>query len=331
MVTMRLLVTGSEGSLGQMVISRLRARGHDVVGIDNQGRYGVVHRPRDYTFIQGDLRDPRDVARLFAEGAFHATFHLAALVYGVVGFHAKPADIIVDNCLAAMNLLHTAGTKVGKLVYLSSSMVYERSSRVPHSEPDADDSAVMSTSYGLSKYVGERLVKAFHEQHGLTYVIWRPFNIITPFEAPEETGFSHVFTDFVRKIVGERLHPVPVLGDGHQVRCFTSIFDVAPAIADFSLDPRSDNETFNIGNPEPVTIRELAGRIVTIAVRMGLLPTDYQLEFRSEPTFVDDVRTRIPDVAKLQRVFGWSPGVLLDQSLETYIRHRYPAATGQTA
>lgn len=320
---MNVLVTGSEGSLGQMIIPTLQKAGYLVVGVDNLQRHGPIRRDRAYRFIAGDLTDPLVVRNILVAGDFQIAFHLAALVYGVVGFHEKPADIFADNILATLNLLKLGTGKIGKFVYLSSSMVYERCAELPHREIDVDQSVVMSTAYGFSKYVGERAVKSFHDQHGLTYLIWRPFNIITPFEAPEKTGYSHVFADLVRKIVDERQMPLHIIGDGEQVRCFTSIFDVAYAIAQFSFSTKSDNETFNVANPEPVSIKELAIAIVRIGKEMRLLPEDYFLSLRSQPAYEDDVRRRIPDISKLRETFGWEPRSKIEELLRTYMEFRY--------
>jgi UDP-glucose 4-epimerase len=319
---MRILFTGSEGSLGQIVIPEFINAGHEVVGIDNLSRYGAAEKKRPYRFSQGDLTDTAGVRGIFARDDYDLVFHAAAIIYGVVGFHKKPADILGDNNLMTMNLLKYGQGHIGKFVYLSSSMVYEMCRQWPHKEEDADSSPVMSTSYGLSKYVGERVVRSFHEQYGMTYTIWRPFNIITPFEAPQEEGVSHVFADMIRKIIIERQQPLEVLGDGQQVRCFTSIFDVAGAIARFSLDKRSDNEIFNIANAEPITVIQLTELIAELGKEMGVLPQSYKLEYRHLPIYGDDVRRRIPDVSKIKRVFGWEAKTKVRESLRQCIEQQ---------
>jgi nucleoside-diphosphate-sugar epimerase len=306
-----------------MVIPCLLAEGHTLVGVDNFARYGHVQRERGYAFLPGDLCDTAVVRALFAEHTFDCVFHFAALVYGVVGFHKRPADIIADNNLITINLLKHGCHRLRRFVYLSSSMVYETSRSWPHQEEETDTLPVMRTAYGLSKYIGERVVQAYHDQFGVEFVIWRPFNIITPFEKPEEEGFSHVFSDMIEKILVRRLQPVPILGDGEQIRCFTNISDVADAIALFSLRPEATNQAINIGNPEPITIKELAAKIVAIGQCLGLLDADYQLSFKHLPGYVDDVRKRIPDVSKIKRLFGWEAKTRVDQSLEQCIRHRF--------
>jgi len=320
---MKILLSGSEGSLAQIMIPYLLKAGHEIYGYDNFSRYGHIERKRDYKFEFTDLSDTHSVKAIFSRHRFDVAFHLAALVYGVIGFHKKPADIIADNNLITINLLKYGHDSIGKFIYLSSSMVYERCESLPHREEDADVSTVMSTSYGLSKYIGERIVRSFYDQYNVKYVIWRPFNIITPFETPEEEGFSHVFSDMVDKILFQKQNPVDVLGDGEQIRCFTNIYDVADAIAMFSMDKKAENNIFNIGNPEPISIKTLARKIVDIAKEYKVFANDYSIDFRKRPIYQDDVKKRIPDVSKMSQTFGWNARLKIDESLRMYMKRRF--------
>ncbi len=320
---MKILITGSEGSLAQMVIPGLLKDGHTLVGVDNFARYGQIQRERNYEFHAGDLCETSTVRKLYEAHSFDCIYHFAALVYGVVGFHKKPADIIADNNLITINLLKYGHDRVKKFVYLSSSMVYETSRHYPHQEDETDTLPVMRTAYGLSKYIGERVVQSFQQQFDIKYVIWRPFNIITPFEKPEEEGFSHVFSDMIEKILVRKLSPVPVLGDGEQIRCFTNISDVADVISRFSLRPEAENQAINVGNPEPVTVKELAAKIVALGKRLGLLDSAYQLSFEHQPVYADDVKKRVPDVSRIKRLFDWEAKTKVDESLEQCVRFRF--------
>ena len=314
---MKVLVTGSEGSLMQAVIPMLIARGHEVVGVDSFFRYGRVERPRAYRLIEGDLANDAFVRSMLAED-FEAIIQGAARIFGVSGFHAYPADILARDVTLHQNILWAAkdSTSLKRLVYISSSMVYERCESVPSREEEVDDMRIPFTDYGLSKLVGERLSRAFQRQYRIPFTIWRPFNIITPFEqAEKEPGFSHVFADFIDRLIVQKQNPLRVIGDGKQIRCFTWIEDVARAIADFSFDERTVNETFNLGNPEPTTMLELAQRIFEAAQQKGAIPQDQQLRFEHLPGFADDVRTRVPSVDKAAKILGWQPTVKTRESV----------------
>ena len=224
---MKILVTGSEGSLMQFVIPVLQERGHEVIGVDNFIRYGEIERERNYEFVRGDLTNKDFVDELVSgvDGVIQA----AALIYGVGGFHKYPADILSKDVVLHQNILWSmVKHNVKKIAYISSSMVYERCNNHPSKEEDAFESLVPSTDYGLSKLVGEKMCRAFAKQYGIEYVVWRPFNIITPYEVAEnEQGMSHVFADFIKNLIVEKKNPLPIFGDGEQIRCFTWIGDIA--------------------------------------------------------------------------------------------------------
>jgi UDP-glucose 4-epimerase len=314
---MKILVTGSEGSLMQAVIPHLLKRGHKVVGVDNFFRYGRIERERAYELIEGDLADEAFVRRIMTKD-IEGVIQGAARIFGVSGFHAYPADILGRDVTLHQNILWAAKElgSIRRVVYISSSMVYERCETVPSAEEEVDDMRIPFTDYGLSKLVGERLSRAFQHQFGMDFTIWRPFNIITPFERAEaEPGFSHVFADFIERLIIKQENPLKIIGDGEQIRCFTWIGDIAGAIAEFSFDERTRNETFNLGNPEPTKMKELAQMIFAIGQQKGTIPKGRELTFAHLPTFPDDVRIRVPSVDKAARLLGWKPQVKTEESV----------------
>lgn len=328
---MKILVTGSEGSLMQAVIPYLISQGHEVRGVDNFVRYGPITRSRGYEFVEGDLVDREFCGRILqgVDGVIQA----AARIYGVGGFHKYPADILAHDITLHQNILWAAKQNdISRVAYISSSMVLERCVRHPSTEEDAFEALIPSTDYGLSKLVGERLSMAFARQYGIEYTIWRPFNIITPYKAAEsEQGISHVFADFIANIVDRRLNPLPIIGDGEQVRCFTWIEDVARGIALNSFAPAARNAIFHLGNPEPVSMRELAEIIYREAVQQGLMRAYAQgLTFKTTAAFEDDVRVRIPDVEKARVQLNWAPTVQLEEAvrrcLEVHARSQRAAS-----
>ena len=309
------------------VAPRLLERGHEVRGVDNYMRYGQQPPPAGIEFIEGDLTDPGTVRRALrnVDGVIQA----AAQIYGVAGFHRYPADILQrDTLLHGLILREALEQNVRRVVYISSSMVYERQPNVAR-EADVPDMLVPRTDYGLSKLMGERLSQAFGAQYGLPYTIWRPFNIIGLHEraatsenelgGDHDPGICHVFADFIQRIVWERQNPMLILGSGEQVRCFTWIEDVASAIAWHSFSDVTKDQDFNLGNPEPVTMMDLASRLYRLYHEMtGHQATD-ALRFTHAPTFADDVQVRIPSIAKAEELLGWRPTVTLDEMLRRCI------------
>lgn len=322
---MRILVTGSEGSLMQWTIKHLLESGHEVIGVDNHARYDDYEHTKivdseEYDFHKVDLTDDDQLSDLMNDiEELDGIINAAALIYGVKGFHEYPADILSNDVTIHRNILEMAVEHgIDRVTYISSSMVYEQDTP-PHSENDVWENKVPSTDYGLSKVVGERLSMAFAEQYNIEYTIWRPFNIITPFEKSEnESGISHVFADFLRKILREKQNPMEIFGNGEQVRCFTWIDEVANTIATQSFADATVNEAYNLANPEPVTMKELATRIFEKGKERGIVDGE-TLEFDHVPIYDDDVDKRVPSVTKAETDFGWNPEIKLDDSLEQCI------------
>lgn len=302
-------------------VPRLLDQGHTVRGVDNYMRYGQQDPPAGIEFLEGDLTDPSTVRRALqgVDGVIQA----AAQIYGVAGFHRYPADILQrDTLLHGLILRESLQHEIQRVVYISSSMVYERQPEVAR-EVDVPTMLVPLTDYGLSKLIGERLSQAFAAQYGLPYTIWRPFNIIGLHERAEgqDPGVSHVFADFIQRIVVEHQNPMLILGGGEQIRCFTWIEDVAEAIAAYSFAPVTHNQDFNLGNPEPVTMLDLAQRVYGLYHDIiGKEPAE-PLRFTHAPSFADDVRTRIPSIDRARDLLGWRPTVRLDEMLSRCIAH----------
>ena len=306
---MRVLVTGCEGSLMQRVIPCLIEQKHQIRGVDSFVRYGEIERKRDYEFIRGDLTNAP-----FCKEVVQA----AGLIYGIGGFHKYPADILSRDVTLHQNILWAMQHEdVGQIAYISSSMVYERALSHPSKEEDTDEILVPATDYGLSKLVNERLTRAFGKQYGIKFNIWRPFNIITPYEQAEtEQGISHVFSDLIKSIVIDQAQTISLIGDGEQVRCFTWIDDVAEAIAQHSFTKQAEDDIFNLGNPQPTSVKELAYLIHRTARQFGVIDKPAkQLRFESRGFYADDVRIRIPLVAKAEKLLGWKPSVSVEESV----------------
>jgi UDP-glucose 4-epimerase len=321
---MRVLVTGSEGSLMQWVIPKLIRNGHQVTGVDNFFRYMKVERERDYEFIEGDLCNESLVKDLLRNTDI--VIQAAARLFGVKGYHKYSADILNRDLVLHQHIMWQAKEQsIQKVVYLSSSMVYERSETVPNREEEMDELRIPYTDYGLTKVVGERLCRAFKRQYGVEYTIWRPFNIINPSEEAEsEQGVAHVFADFIQRLLLEKKNPLPILGDGEQVRSFVWIDDVASAIASHLEDTRTNGEVFNLGDPQPLNMKELAQKIFDLGRERGFDIPGKELEFQHLPIYEDDVRIRMPSIEKAKTLLGWQPAVTVDEALEMCVGRLNP-------
>jgi UDP-glucose 4-epimerase len=312
---MKILVCGSEGRILSHTIPRLIAAGHDVTGVDNCQKWGQPSKPPNYRLVVGDCGDPATLKPLMQ--GIEGVIQSVATLYGVVGFHERAADILMNDIRAHQTVLQCAlDAGVQRVVFLSSSIVYEGSTREPHRENDVDSAVIPRTDYGLSKVTNERICRSLARDYDLPFTIWRPFNVIDPEERATDTaGYSHVFADLIDRIVIQRHNPVEILGDGHQIRSFVHIAEVASAIAEFSFDPRTRNKTYNLGRNEPVTMRGLAARIYLKAVERGMIPDSGPLTFRPREVVHTDVKRRIGSFENIARELAWTSNVTLDESL----------------
>ncbi len=317
----RVLVTGGAGTIGAAVVRRLvDDPGWEVRVSDERPAPGWMREACDVQ--TGDLRDA-SVARAAVAGCGHV-IHLAAIVGGIANFHRLPHTLLeVNNGLYNSVFRAALDERVERLVYVSSSMVFERATEFPTTEEHLLDCPAPRSAYGFSKLAGEVYCRALHDEHGLPYTICRPFNAYGPGELPDaEPGIAHAVPDLIRKVLsGQR--PLQIFGSGEQTRTLTHVDDIADGIVAAMAHPAGENEDFNVSASEEVTIAELAALIWAAC---GEDPAELELEHL--PSFEVDVQRRWPSVEKARRLLGWEARVGLDEGLAAtvdWLRAQAPA------
>src|SRR3954469_12281988 len=217
----RVLVTGGAGAVWAAVVRRLISDPEWEVRVSDQRDAPAWMREACETHA-GDLRDT-DEAREAAAGCSHV-IHLAAIVGGIGNFHRYPHTLLEANTALYNGVFRAALEEgVGRLVYVSSSMVFERAAEFPTTEAHIRDTGIPDSAYGFSKLAGEVYCRALHQEHGVPFTICRPFNAYGPGELPEaEPGIAHMVPDLIRKVQsGQR--PLEIFGSGDQTRTLTHI------------------------------------------------------------------------------------------------------------
>jgi UDP-glucose 4-epimerase len=297
-VSPRVLVTGGAGTIGAAVVRRLiRDPGFEVRVADQRDAPDWMRQACEVE--QGDLLEP-PVARSAVEGCSHV-IHLAAIVGGIGNFHRFPHTLLEVNTGLYNSVFRAAlETRCERLVYVSSSMVFERAARFPTREEDLADTPAPRSAYGFSKLAGEVYCRALAEEHGLRYTIVRPFNAYGPGELPaDEPGIAHAVPDLIRKVLsGQR--PLQIFGSGEQTRTLTHIDDIAEGIVTATTHPAAENEDFNISAAEELSVAEIAR---TIWEECGEPPEAFELEHVD--SFTVDVQRRWPSVEKAKRLLGF--------------------------
>jgi UDP-glucose 4-epimerase len=298
----RVLVTGGAGTIGSAVVRRLLRDGDWTVRVSD-------HAPapdwmsESCDVQRGDLRDPA-TARAAMAGCTHV-IHLAAIVGGIANFHRLPHTLLeVNNGLYNAVFRAALDEPVERLVYVSSSMVFENATEFPTTESHIHECPAPRSAYGFSKLAGEKYCLALNDEHGLPYTICRPFNAYGPGELPEdEPGIAHAVPDLIRKALSGQ-HPLEIFGSGAQTRTLTHVDDIAEGLVTAMQSPAGENEDFNISASEERTVAEIAEIVWEAA---GRDPADFELKHL--PSFAVDVQRRWPSVEKAKRVLGWEARV----------------------
>lgn len=313
------LITGGAGFIGSHLGEALLLRGHRVSVIDDlsTGRREniaqLVKHPR-FTFHRARLEDEAVVDEL-AAGA-DVILHLAAAV-GVRLVVQEPARTIEANLTGARCVLRCARRHDSRVLITSSSEVYGKGTAVPFRE-DQDvllgPSSSNRWSYAVGKLAEEFLGIAYHRQHGVGVVVARLFNTV----GPRQTGrYGMVVPRFVRQALADE--PITVYGDGTQTRTFCDVRDIVGCLVDLMTRERAAGTVFNVGGREEISIRDLATRVKRLT---GSGSEIVQVPF--EEAYGDgfeDLRRRVPDTSRVERLLGWRPRHSLDDTLMAVIDH----------
>lgn len=315
---MHVLITGGAGFIGSHLTAALLARGDTVAVLDNlsTGQYENIARFKGesgYTFAIEDLNNPLVLDRLASEA--DAIVHLAAAV-GVQLVVERPTETIETNVLGSHTVLAAARRYRCRTLIASTSEVYGKSAKIPFAEDDdlvLGPSSRSRWSYAASKLLDEFLGLAAFREFDLPVTVMRFFNTV----GPGQTGrYGMVVPRFVQMALTNR--PIPIYGDGEQSRCFCHVRDTVRAIIALMDRPgETSGEVYNIGNTSEVTINQLSQAVIERTNSQSTLEHIPYSEAYA-PGF-EDMRRRVPDIRKIQRVTGWQPEANLTQILDDVI------------
>lgn len=327
---MKVLVTGAAGFINGYLVPELLASGHEVVGVDDFSKYGLVTRSYDthpaYRFVEGDAKDESLLTELAAD--CDQVVAAAAMIGGISYFHEFAYDLLAENerilaaTFGAAIKAHQSGS-LERIVVISSSMVFESTETFPTPEGAELTSPPPVSTYGFQKLASEYFARGAWQQYQLPYTILRPFNCVGIGERRAlrdsdvmsgnvRLAMSHVVPDLVLKVLKGQ-DPLHILGDGSQVRHYTYGGDLAAGIRTAMESEAAINEDFNLSTATSTTVRDLA-QIIWRKVN-----ADKPFTTVSDDPFDHDVQLRIPDVAKADRVLGFRATTTLDDMLDEVI------------
>ncbi|MFZ1665328.1 MAG: SDR family oxidoreductase [Flavobacteriales bacterium] len=306
------LVTGGAGFIGSHVCDALLAQGNAVRCLDNLATGNLrniehLQGAKNFTFVQGDIREARDVEQALL--GVDAVVHLAALG-SVPRSIAFPLDSEAANLGGFLNVLEAArhaGLK--RIVYASSSSVYGDSPALPKREGQEGHPL---SPYAVTKMMDEVYAGLYHRLFGIETIGLRFFNIFGERQDPEG-AYAAAIPKFIRALLK---HEAPVVhGDGHQTRDFTYVGNAVQAVQLALETPEAcAGEVFNIAYGDSCDLLDLIGKLQSRLARID--PAIAGVGVEHAPPRAGDVRASLADVSKAKEQLGYAPRFSLDEGLE---------------
>lgn len=304
---MRILLTGAAGFLGSHLTSQLLKEGHSVIALDDlstgtmKNLESFVGNKR-FTFIKHDIRNGIDV-----EVDQILNFACPA---SPVHYQSDPVRTIETNFLGIINLLHLSKSRNIPLLHASTSEVYGDPGISPQPEEywgNVNPIGIRSC-YDEGKRAAETLCFDYKRQHGVDTRVVRIFNTYGPNMAIAD---GRVVSNFIIQALANK--DITIYGDGSQTRSFCYVEDLVLGILKMMNLSFSPSTPINLGNPNEITMMELANKIIEITgskSKLDYLPLPY-----------DDPKQRCPDIAKANTILDWQPKVDLDEGLTKTIKY----------
>ncbi|HYE35693.1 UDP-glucuronic acid decarboxylase family protein [Methylocaldum sp.] len=303
----KVLVTGGAGFLGSHLCEALLERGYDVLCADNLftgNKANIAHLMGSpyFEFIRHDITFP-----LYVE--VDQIYNLACPA-SPVHYQVDPVQTTKTSVHGAINMLGLAKRTRARILQASTSEIYGD----PEIHPQTEDywgrvnPLGYRACYDESKRCAETLFFDYHRQHRLEIKIVRIFNTYGSKMHPND---GRVVSNFiVSALKGE---PITIYGDGRQTRSFCYVDDLISGLIRMMESPEGFTGPINLGNPEEISVLELAEKILM------LTGCKLPLEFRPLP--MDDPRMRQPDITLAREKLDWHPRVSLEDGLKETIAY----------
>jgi UDP-glucuronate decarboxylase len=305
------LVTGGAGFLGSWMCDVLIAQNTKVICLDNlaSGREQNIENLKEnenFSFLRHDISQP-----VMLDTKVDFVIHMASRA-SPLEFEQFPIQIMKANTLGTWIALGIAKKNKARLLFTSTSEIYGESQIIPTPETYHGNVNTLGIRgcYDEAKRAGEATCMAYMRQHGVDVRIVRIFNTYGP-RMRADGYYGRVVPRFIMQAL--RNEPITIFGDGSQTRSFCYVTDQIEGLLRFIAKDGLKGEVINIGNPNELSITDLAFIIKKIA------GSESGLEYFPLPQ--DDPRRRCPIITKAHDLLNWSPNVDLETGLKKTIHY----------
>lgn len=296
---MRTIVTGCAGFVGSHLTEALLSDGHEVIGIDSITDYYDVGIKRaslklldaqpGFTFVEADMCTA-DLAELL-EGV-SVVYHQAGQPGVRLSWSEQFPDYVRRNIIATQRLLEAARQNPpDRIVFASSSSVYGNAASYPTTEAALPQP---HSPYGVTKLAAEHLCGLYAANWAVPTVALRYFTVYGPRQRPD-MGLNR----FIK--AARSGAPLPLYGDGEQIRDFTFVTDVVAANIAAGVADVAPGTVVNIAGGEPVTVNQL------LALLEGAVGAPLAIERLPEQP--GDTRQTGGAIDRAHQLLGWHPKV----------------------
>jgi dTDP-glucose 4,6-dehydratase len=281
-------------------------QGHSVVGIDNLltgDLANIAHLAgRDFVFIKHNVTNFIQV-----DGPVDIVFHWASPA-SPIDYLEWPIPTLKVGALGTHNALGLAKAKGARFVIASTSEVYGDPLEHPQKETYWGNVNPVGPRgvYDEAKRFAEAITMAYHRYHGLDAKIVRIFNTYGPRMRVRD---GRAVPNFIAQAL--KNEEVTIFGSGSQTRSFCYVSDLVAGILKLALS--SENDPINIGNPQEMSIEQMAHLIIKMT------GSSSKVVFKPLPT--DDPKVRQPDITRARTLLAWEPKVSLEQGLTSTIEY----------
>jgi dTDP-glucose 4,6-dehydratase len=289
------VVTGGAGFLGSHLCDKLIISGLKVICVDNliTGNIDNISHlsgNEKFSFIKHDITN-----YIFIPGEVDYILHFASPA-SPVDYLQLPIQTLKVGSLGTHKALGLAKEKKARFLLASTSEVYGDPEINPQAENYWGNVNPIGPRgvYDEAKRFAEALTMAYHRYHGVETRIARIFNTFGPRMRAND---GRAIPNFIMQALNDE--PITVYGDGSQTRSFCYITDQIEGL--YKLLMSEENEPVNIGNPEELTVLQIAQEIIE------LTRSSSKIVFEDLP--VNDPKVRQPDISKAQSILRWKPVV----------------------
>jgi len=299
---MRILVTGAAGFIGSHLCAALLERKCDVVGMDNfitgsRENLAPVAGHRRFRFIEHNVTEYINV-----DGPVDWVLHFASPA-SPRDYLELPIQTLKVGALGTHNALGVAKAKRAGFLLASTSEVYGDPLVHPQREDYWGNVNPIGPRgvYDEAKRFAEAMTMAYHRTHKIDTRVVRIFNT---FGERMRLNDGRAIPAFMTQALSGA--PLTVFGDGSQTRSFQYVSDLVEGL--WLLMRHGDEQPMNLGNPQEMTLLDLAKQIIRLAGSRS------EIIFRPLPE--DDPKVRQPDITRARTVLGWQPRVDIDEGLQ---------------